>query len=50
MDATLNKTIEEIRKKKPVPTVSEVLEDGRIVEMLHLPYAKQTAFALWQDS
>ncbi len=32
---------------KPVPTVSAVLDDGRIVEMVYDPRAKQSAFAVW---
>lgn len=32
-----------------LPTVSTVLPDGRIVEMLYDPKARRTAFAVWQN-
>src|SRR5438552_15004349 len=38
-----------IKKQRPVPTVSAVFGDGAILEMVHRPDEKRTAFALWQD-
>lgn len=35
------------RQTSPVPTVSHVLEDKRLVEMVYLPAEKATAFAVW---
>ena len=38
-----------VKKQRPVPTVSAVFGDGAILEMVHRPDEKRTAFALWQD-
>src|SRR5438034_1579451 len=38
-----------IKKQRPVPTVSAVFGDGAILEMVHRPDEKRTAFALWRD-
>lgn len=39
----------ENNKPRAVPTVSTVLPDGRIVEMVYDPDARRTAFAVWQN-
>lgn len=36
-------------KARPLPTVSAILPDGRIVEMLYDADARRTAFAVWQE-
>src|SRR5205809_1388926 len=38
-----------VKKQRPVPTVSAVLGDGAILEMVCRPDEKRTAFALWRD-
>ena len=38
-----------VKKQRPVPTVSAVFGDGAILEMVHRPDEKRTAFALWRD-
>ena len=42
-------TISEAAKRRGIPTVSAVFDDGRIVEMLYDPHQQRTAFAVWQD-
>ena len=37
------------RAARGLPTVSAVLPDGRIVEMLYDPKGRRTAFAVWQN-
>jgi hypothetical protein len=49
MNPNLNKIIEGVKQKKPIPTVSAALDDGRILEMVFRPKEKRTAFVLWQD-
>ncbi len=49
MKPDLNKIIEGAKQRKPIPTVSAVLGDGRILEMVFRPQEKKTAFALWNE-
>src|SRR5215813_4158213 len=49
MNLNLNKTSDGIKQQRPVPTVSAVLDDGAILEMVYRPQEKQTAFVLWKD-
>jgi hypothetical protein len=49
MEENQNKTSDDIKRQKPVPTVSAVFDDGGILEMLYRPEDKQTGFVLWKD-
>jgi len=49
MDTNLNKTSQKAKLHKPAATVSAVLPDGAMLEMVYDPAQKQTAFVLWQD-
>jgi len=37
------------RREVPIPTVSAVLGDGRLLEMVHDPAARRSSFALWEN-
>lgn len=50
METDLNKTNQIKKQPKPVATASAVLPDGQLLEMVYDSVAKQTAFALWQDT
>lgn len=39
----------DVKKERVIPTVSAVLPDGGVVEMIYRREERQTAFALWQD-
>lgn len=43
------KTPENDDSRRPVPVVSAVLDNGRIIEMLYDPRERRTAFAVWSD-
>src|SRR5262249_9043021 len=49
MEENLNKTSEDIKRQRPVPTVSAVFDDGAILEMVYRPQEKRTAFILWKE-
>ena len=49
MNQNINKIIEEVKQKRPIPTVSAVLDDGTILEMVYRPSEKRTAFVVFKD-
>jgi hypothetical protein len=49
MEENQNKTSDDIKRQRPVPTVSAVFDDGAILETLYRPGDKQTGFVLWKD-
>jgi hypothetical protein len=49
MDQQINKAVQTAKQHKAVPTISAVLENGAILEMVYDPAGKQTAFVLYQD-
>ena len=49
MNPNLNKIIEGVKQKRPVPTVSATFEDDTILEMVYRPLERRTAFVLWSD-
>lgn len=48
MESNVRKAAQEVKKQKVIPTVSGVLPDGMLVEMVYRPGEAQTAFVLWQ--
>ena len=48
MNKDLNKTDRSARRPKGIPTVSAVLPDNALAEMVFDPVSKRTAFALWR--
>lgn len=49
MNQDLNKIIEGVKQKRPIPTVSTVFDKDRILEMVYRPDEKRTAFVFWKD-
>lgn len=49
MEQNLNKIVEEVKKEKGTPVVSEVFEDGSVLETVYDQKEKKTSFALWQN-
>lgn len=49
MEQPLNDTGNEVKQPSGIPTISTVLSDGEIVEMVYLPDEKRTAFVLWHN-
>ena len=49
MDHTRKNTTENTRKQNLVPTVSAVLDDGGILEMVYQPAEKRSVFGSWKD-
>jgi hypothetical protein len=49
MNQDLNKIVEGVKQKKPIPTVSAVFDEGGILEMVYHPKEKRTAFVHWKD-
>lgn len=48
----MNPNLKEIvvrNKQVSIPTVSAVLDDGALLEMVHRPEERRTAFVLWRD-
>ncbi len=50
MEKDIKKTIQEAKQHKATPTISAVLPEGELVEMVYDPDSKQTAFAIWNGS
>jgi len=50
MNQELNKIAQDVKQRKPIPTVSAALPDGGLLEMVYDPATNQTAFALWRGS
>src|SRR5205085_2590288 len=48
METNSNKTNQKAKPPKPVATISAVLPDGQLLEMVYDPAEKKTAFVLWQ--
>jgi hypothetical protein len=48
-EKNINTIAEGVKKQRGIPTVSAVLPDRTVVEMIYQPKERQTAFALWQD-
>src|SRR5262245_66192077 len=49
MNENLTNGGKNVKQQRPVPTVSEILDDGAILEMVYRPQEKRTAFVLWKD-
>ena len=49
MDKDLKKTDRSAKRPKGIPTVSAVLPDNSLAEMVFDPVSNRTAFALWRD-
>ena len=49
VDQNLNNIIQNVKRQKLIPSVSVVLPDGALLEMVYDPSEKRSAFALWQD-
>ncbi len=49
MEQTLSKIVENVKKQKPIPTISAVLDDGAILEMVYRPGERSTGFIVWKD-
>jgi hypothetical protein len=49
MEKDVKSTIEEAKRKSATPTVSAVLADGSLVEMLHRPEECRTVFCVFKD-
>lgn len=50
MNQEFKKIISEAKQHKAAPTISAVLPDGALLEMIYDAQAKQTAFVVWQDN
>ena len=48
METNSNKTNQKAKPPKPVATISAVLPEGQLLEMVYDPAGKQSAFVLWQ--
>jgi hypothetical protein len=48
MEPNIKKTAQEVKKGQTIPTVSTILPDGALVEIVYRPHEAQTAFVLWQ--
>lgn len=48
MENSIKTTIQKAKRHKGIPTISAVLPDGAMVEMVYDPVRAQTAFAVWQ--
>lgn len=46
---SLKRLQEKADKQRAIPTVSAVLENGALLEMVYRPEERKTAFVLWQD-
>jgi hypothetical protein len=49
MEVNAKEAAEEIKKQRNIPTVSTVLGDGSILEMVYRPSEAETNFVLWKD-
>jgi hypothetical protein len=49
MDKDIKSVVEEVKKESAMPTVSAVLSDGSLVEMLHRPEEHRTVFCVFKD-
>lgn len=49
MDSNLTKAIQVAKQRRAVPTISAVLEDGRLLEMVYRPKERRTAFAVFKE-
>lgn len=49
MNPNPDKTSENVKVQRPLPTVSAVFDNGSILEMVYRPQEKRTAFVLWKD-
>jgi len=49
VNQNLNNIIQNIKQPRPTPSVSAVLPDGALLEMVYHPAEKRSAFALWRD-
>ena len=49
MNPNLNKISDDVKPQRAVPTVSDVFDDGSILEMVYRPEEKLTAYVLWKD-
>lgn len=49
MNPNLKEVVEETKKQVSIPTVSAVLDDGALLEMVYQPEQRRTAFVLWRN-
>jgi len=49
MDSNLSKAVEVAKQRMIVPTVSAVLPDGALLEMVYQPAQARSGFAIWKD-
>jgi hypothetical protein len=49
MDGTIKKAAQEDKKQVAIPTVSALLQDGAILEMVYRHAEAQTSFVIWKD-
>jgi len=49
MEQKINEIVETVKKQRPTPTVSAVLDDGAILEMVYRPRERSTGFVVWKD-
>jgi hypothetical protein len=49
MDSNLTKVIQVAKQTRNIPTVSAVLKDGAILEMVYRPSQVKCGFAIWKD-
>jgi len=49
METNIKKAAQDVKKQVATPTVSALLRDGAILEMVYRPAETQTAFVIWKD-
>jgi hypothetical protein len=49
MPEDIKQAVEEVKKRRDTPTVSTILSDGSLVEMLYRPEEDQTLFCIWRN-
>lgn len=49
MEPNVRKAAQEVKKQVALPTVSALLRDGAVLEMVYRPAEAQTGFVIWKD-